>query len=554
MEALVEAKLFANKLKKKTDDRKLIPEDDLKELDNLDKRYKQLVSIPAEELEMVDVRKETDKMQFQQKSLMDVKHERRFLQQRLKELKIQAEEIRQKKEMELSELENLVNTKKNNLNEIQETKKIMRRQVDQRNDELLTLKYEGQPILSEDCDLTKTIRRLENRLDKAVIKYNEAKNIQNTYELILERLSKERMSFEEELKKYKRTAVSKEKDYTEIENNFLIISQEVENLQQEFAKTSEEFVEQEQDQKNLLDQKKKQFEALLQSTKELSKQFAENEKKRKKEKEKLEELKATDGKDTMETLQAQKEKHLLREQSKKFAILKEKTGAKNEDGVIQAFLSLDENKSNLDQIVKQNQKKIEALHKIFLALQTKKNSILLSKTEGSKKIMNEIDDKLRRSTEKMIDAQKKFESLTKSVVSARAGLEHLVEIMMKVQLPMEPLRVPQKLQRNMKDKEYIEILSQHCQKKIDKLHQVCEKELQNGEDKKIESLPPSFLKSFVSAHNSRIDWTEEEKENTKEHEDLMDDGEDDENSQDELLTTSGVKSHIISAMKVNQKI
>ena len=41
--------------------------------------------------------------------------------------------------------------------------------------------------------------RLENRLDKAMIKYNEAMSIRKTYEQILKRLKEERLSFENQL-------------------------------------------------------------------------------------------------------------------------------------------------------------------------------------------------------------------------------------------------------------------------------------------------------------------------------------------------------------------
>ena len=40
----------------------------------------------------------------------------------------------------------------------------------------------------DDSPLTRKIRMLENRLDKAMIKYNEAQSIRKTYEQIVKRL------------------------------------------------------------------------------------------------------------------------------------------------------------------------------------------------------------------------------------------------------------------------------------------------------------------------------------------------------------------------------
>ena len=44
----------------------------------------------------------------------------------------------------------------------------------------------------EENPLTRKIRMLENRLDKAMIKYNEAQSIRKTYEQIVKRLKDER--------------------------------------------------------------------------------------------------------------------------------------------------------------------------------------------------------------------------------------------------------------------------------------------------------------------------------------------------------------------------
>lgn len=45
------------------------------------------------------------------------------------------------------------------------------------------------------------IRILENRLDKALIKYNEAQSIKRTYEQIVRRLREERITFDNQVRK-----------------------------------------------------------------------------------------------------------------------------------------------------------------------------------------------------------------------------------------------------------------------------------------------------------------------------------------------------------------
>merc|ERR1719386_339664 len=60
------------------------------------------------------------------------------------------------------------------------------------------------------------IRVLENRLDKAMIKYNEAQSIRKTYEQIVKRLKEERIGFDNQLEAIERTLKSKERDYEEL--------------------------------------------------------------------------------------------------------------------------------------------------------------------------------------------------------------------------------------------------------------------------------------------------------------------------------------------------
>merc|ERR1719487_2486711 len=62
------------------------------------------------------------------------------------------------------------------------------------------------------------IRVLENRLDKSMIKYNEAMSIRRTYEQIVRRLKDERIGFDNQLAAIERTLKAKDHDYQELLN------------------------------------------------------------------------------------------------------------------------------------------------------------------------------------------------------------------------------------------------------------------------------------------------------------------------------------------------
>jgi hypothetical protein len=60
------------------------------------------------------------------------------------------------------------------------------------------------------------IRVMENRLDKAMIKYNEAMSIRKTYEIIVKRLREERVGYDSQLLAIERSLKGKESDLAEL--------------------------------------------------------------------------------------------------------------------------------------------------------------------------------------------------------------------------------------------------------------------------------------------------------------------------------------------------
>ena len=78
------------------------------------------------------------------------------------------------------------------------------------------LELEGRKPHEEDTPETRKIRVLENRLDKAMIKYNEAQSIRKTYEQIVKRLGEERIGFDNQLVAIERTLAAKQHDYEEL--------------------------------------------------------------------------------------------------------------------------------------------------------------------------------------------------------------------------------------------------------------------------------------------------------------------------------------------------
>jgi chromosome segregation ATPase len=89
-------------------------------------------------------------------------------------------------------------------------------ELQEQKDEVRQLELEARRPNQEDSPLTRNIRMLENRLDKAMIKYNEAQSIRKTYEQIVKRLREERIGFDSQLGALERTMQAKTRDYEEL--------------------------------------------------------------------------------------------------------------------------------------------------------------------------------------------------------------------------------------------------------------------------------------------------------------------------------------------------
>ena len=66
--------------------------------------------------------------------------------------------------------------------------------------------------------IKKEISSLENRLDKALIKYNEAQSIKKMYEQIIKKLQEEQLTFDQQLAYYEKTLKIKKQDIIELES------------------------------------------------------------------------------------------------------------------------------------------------------------------------------------------------------------------------------------------------------------------------------------------------------------------------------------------------
>jgi chromosome segregation ATPase len=96
------------------------------------------------------------------------------------------------KDSEIGKLEQQVQELRRRHDDVRHQCSFRQKELDGMRDRLADLEKEMTKLNDDDTPLTRNIRTLENRLDKAMIKYNEAQSIRKTYEQIVKRLKEER--------------------------------------------------------------------------------------------------------------------------------------------------------------------------------------------------------------------------------------------------------------------------------------------------------------------------------------------------------------------------
>ena len=106
------------------------------------------------------------------------------------------------KRRKLDDLKSKTGTKRQQFNKLQE-----------RANEVTAVTSE---MNNDDHPAMRQIRVLGNRLDKVMIKYNEAVEMRKTYEVVHTKLSEERLGYEKQLQQIERTLKSKNTSMREL--------------------------------------------------------------------------------------------------------------------------------------------------------------------------------------------------------------------------------------------------------------------------------------------------------------------------------------------------
>jgi len=373
---------------------------------------------------------------------------------------------------EVRTLEKDVDVQRRKHDDVKNKLRERQKQVDGMQDKLKDLEKEISKVKNDDTPLTRNIRTLENRLDKAMIKYNEAQSIHKTYEQIVKRLKEERIGFDNQLAAIERTLKAKEKDLEEL----VLMSHDAQHSKEvakgELLKLEYQLMEEKrQRDKDLADRR-----ALVQQKVEVNQRLEKREKARR-------DMALVEGgegeggggnlKSSMfaSTFHTALNEHVQEEETKKittyeeaFRKIKDATGVSDVNEVIQKFLTQDETHNNLVVMTKEAQARIDALNEEKSQAKAKVEEIKYSGTGslGSRRIVDEFESHLADASSKCERNKNKFERVSRILINVKSGVEHLADKLEPILLDAQPVV--------MTDSNVLEVLSQ-CEAKLMRLVQ-----------------------------------------------------------------------------------
>merc|ERR1719331_626624 len=287
------------------------------------------------------------------------------------------------------------------------------------------------------------IRVLENRLDKAMIKYNEAQSIRKTYESIVKRLKEERIGFDNQLAAIERTLKAKERDYEEL----LLLSHDAYHAKEMAQAELHRFEQGVMEERNQRDKEVQEKKALVQQRVEMNQRLEQRERMLKKQQDldragerQLKEMSSTtDPTSGLTNDFALEERQRLLDYEEAFHRIKEATGVSDVNEVIQKFLTQEDTHKNLQKLTKENQGKIQTLteEKRRLRLQVEELKFSSGGNVGRRQVIDDFEAHLTEATEKFERSRGKYERMAKMLISIKAGIDHLADKMSRVTLDNE---------------------------------------------------------------------------------------------------------------------
>jgi len=315
----------------------------------------------------------------------------------------------------------------------------------------------------DESPLMRTIRILENRLDKVMIKYNEAQSIRKTYEQIVKRLKEERVGYDNQLAAIERSLKGKEHDFEEL----LLLKHDASHAKELAQAELRKYEQKKSAVRDLRDTYLGDKKTSIQNKDEYIQKLERREMERG---EKGDARSHNDiapdyyaGSD-LANADSNTNRQKLKDYDEAFRRIYEATGVSDVNDIIQKYTTQDETSKSLNDLKQEYLEKIEYLNNEKARIRSELNTLKYEAGENlSRKQFDEIENNVNEVSNKCERARLKYERVSKVLINAKAGIEHLAH-------KLETHELPGKATISVTDETLVEALSQ-CVERLKIIYQ-----------------------------------------------------------------------------------
>eukprot|EP00128_Syssomonas_multiformis_P015320 Colp12_sorted_trinity150504_noHs@25885 len=318
---------------------------------------------------------------------------------------------------EIEKLETTVNTQRRKIDEILAQAQDYQLKLEKLDDEMKDLKMDETQLVesTDESACAKRVRQLENRLDKALIKYHESMTIRATYETIVRRLQEERLEFDNQLEVVEGAIKSKRKDLLSVEEMAKDASAARDIAKDELTKFEQWLAEDRKMREKELQEKKAQVKAVRESAEKI------------KEREKrVKQANFDDADRSKGHRPSEEEEQKISNIEDAFRKIKDATGVTDINEVVEKFETQEATRQQLVDLQRGNEETLTKLQeektKLYRVLEDLKYSGEIQ--SNSRRVIDDFERHVVESERKEREAQAHMQRLTAAMVDVRAAIQH----------------------------------------------------------------------------------------------------------------------------------
>eukprot|EP01050_Picozoa_sp_SAG11_P004222 SAG11_NODE_263_length_11526_cov_23.830314_6_plen_545_part_00 len=325
-------------------------------------------------------------------------------------------------------------------------------ELEEQADGLRDLERESEKPNQGDSPVTRQIRTLENRLDKAMIKYNEAQSIRRTYEQIVKRLKEERIGFDNQLAAVERTLKAKDHDLEELTLMLHDATHSKEQAKTELARLEDQLLEERKHRDEELKAKRK----IAEQRAEMAKRLVEREQARQDiQKEEQGDLDMEGEQQLQQSVVTnilhhqlnaktlEEEEDQIDRYEEAFRKIKDATGVSDINEVIMKVISQEDTLKGLEAMSEEAEAKMTALTQERTEWEKKVEEIKYAAngSAGSRTVVTGYETQLGAQNGRCTSWQRKYHEHHDRFIRAMSGVEHLCDKLseVKIDTPAIPL-------------------------------------------------------------------------------------------------------------------